>query len=200
MKTRDRAKNFPKAVLSVGMGTLLSLSAGSVAAIAATSPQLEGNRTSASATETAQFPSDILNEAVGKGIVGIILSDDRFTTLATILRVTGLLEVLQQEGPFTIFAPTDEAFANLPETVLENLMKAESLEQLTNLLKYHVVPGIVTSGELQSGEVMTAEGTPINVDVGSDAVMVQDATVIDSDIEAENGVIHVIDKVMVLPE
>lgn len=141
-----------------------------------------------------------IRDSISGDIIGVLLSDSRFTTLATVLKVTGLLDQLKEGGPFTIFAPTDEAFANLPSGMLEMLMKPENREQLTNLLKYHVIPGEVTSEELSSGEVQTVEGSSVNVDVESDGVMVGDANVIDADIPANNGVVHVIDKVMVLPE
>jgi len=141
-----------------------------------------------------------IRDSISGDIIGVLLSDSRFTTLATVLKVTGLLDQLKEGGPFTIFAPTDEAFANLPSGMLEMLMKPENREQLTNLLKYHVIPGEVTSEELPSGEVQTVEGSSVNVDVESDGVMVEDANVIDADIPANNGVVHVIDKVMVLPE
>jgi uncharacterized surface protein with fasciclin (FAS1) repeats len=141
-----------------------------------------------------------IRDSISGDIIGVLLSDSRFTTLATVLKATGLLDQLKEGGPFTIFAPTDEAFANLPSGMLEMLMKPENREQLTNLLKYHVIPGEVTSEELSSGEVQTVEGSSVNVDVESDGVMVGDANVIDADIPANNGVVHVIDKVMVLPE
>lgn len=138
-------------------------------------------------------------EAVGGDLSTIILADERFGTLAKILQVTGLLDELKK-GNFTIFAPTDEAFANLDEEVLNNLLKAENLDQLTQLLKYHVIPGTVTSSQLKSGQVTTVEGDPVKVNVSPNQVMVGDAKVIESDISASNGTIHVIDKVLVLPE
>lgn len=141
-----------------------------------------------------------IRESVSGDIVAVILSDSRFTTLATVLKATGLLDQLKEGGPFTIFAPTDEAFAALPEGMLEMLLQPENIEQLRNLLKYHVIPGEVTSEELSSGEVQTVEGSSMNVDAESDGVMVEDANLIDTDIPANNGVVHVIDKVMVLPE
>lgn len=155
--------------------------------------------TAITSQEVVQFPSEII-ESVKSDIVGVILSDSRFKILATALRATGLLETLKEQGPFTLFAPTDEAFNALPDGTLEMLMQPENRDKLTNILRYHVIPGQVTSGELTSGEVETAEGSSVNVDVGSDSISVGEASVIDSDIPASNGVIHVIDQVMVLPE
>lgn len=151
-------------------------------------------------TQSFEDLPDQIRESVSGDIVAVILSDSRFTTLATVLKATGLLDQLKEGGPFTIFAPTDEAFAALPEGMLEMLLRPENIEQLRNLLKYHVIPGEVTSEELSSGEVQTVEGSSVNVDAESDGVMVEDANLIDTDIPANNGVVHVIDKVMVLPE
>ncbi len=155
--------------------------------------------TAITSQEVVQFPSEII-ESVKGDIVGVILSDSRFKILATALRATGLLETLKEQGPFTLFAPTDEAFNALPDGTLEMLMQPENRDKLTNLLRYHVIPGQVTSGDLTSGEVETAEGSSVNIDRESDSISVGEASVIDSDISASNGVIHVIDKVMVLPE
>ncbi|MDY7020622.1 MAG: fasciclin domain-containing protein [Cyanobacteriota bacterium] len=149
-------------------------------------------------SQDLNLPSGV-RDAVGGDLLGLLSSDSRFSTLATALKSTGLLEKLQEGGPFTLFAPTNEAFEALPEGTLESLMQPENSEQLTKILQHHVISGEVTSDELSSGEVETAAGSSVNVDVGSDSVTVGDAKVIDSDISTENGVVHVIDKVM-LPE
>ncbi|MEL7039288.1 MAG: fasciclin domain-containing protein [Cyanobacteria bacterium J06592_8] len=145
------------------------------------------------------LPSGVRDAVGGGDLLGVLSSDSRFSTLATALKSTGLLDQLQEGGPFTLFAPTNEAFEALPEGTLESLMQPENSEQLTKILQHHVIPGEVTSDELSSGEVETAAGSSVNVDVESDEVTVGDAKVIDSDISTENGVVHVIDKVM-LPE
>ncbi|MGF1494808.1 MAG: fasciclin domain-containing protein [Microcoleaceae cyanobacterium] len=171
---------------------------GAIATTASTSftAIAQGNQTAIQ--ETVQLPTNVIPG--GSDILGIVLSDGRFKTLATALKASGLLDTLKQDGPFTLFAPTDEAFDNLPPGTLDQLMQPENKDQLASLLKYHVVPGKVTSGDLKSGEVTTAEGSAATVDVGSDAVMIEDAKVIDTDIEADNGVVHVVDKVIMLPE
>jgi uncharacterized surface protein with fasciclin (FAS1) repeats len=130
-------------------------------------------------------------------IIDIASGNENFSTLVAAVSAAGLVETLQGEGPFTVFAPTDEAFAALPEGTVEALL--EDIPTLTSILTYHVVPGEVMSGDLEDG--MTAEtvnGQSITIGVG-DTVTVDGATVIDADIEASNGVIHVIDAV-IMPE
>ncbi|KIT15463.1 fasciclin domain-containing protein [Jannaschia aquimarina] len=123
-----------------------------------------------------------------------------FGTLLAAAEAAGLVETLTGEGPFTVFAPTDEAFAALPEGTVESLLQPENQEQLANILLYHVVPGKVMSTDLQDDmEADTAlEGQSVTIDL-DDGVMVEGATVTSADIEASNGVIHVIDSV-ILPE
>jgi uncharacterized surface protein with fasciclin (FAS1) repeats len=106
--------------------------------------------------------------------------------------------VLKGEGPFTVFAPTDEAFAKLPAGTVENLLKPENKEQLVALLTYHVVPGKTMSGDLagQELEATTVQGSPVAIDATGNGVMVDDANVVQADMEADNGVIHVIDAVI----
>ena len=132
-------------------------------------------------------------------IVDVAASAGSFQILTAALQATGLVDTLSQEGPFTVFAPTDEAFAALPEGTLEELMKPENRETLAAILTYHVVPGKVTSDQIQSGEVSTVQGSSVDVAVEDGMVMVNDAKVVQPDIEAGNGVIHVIDKV-ILPQ
>lgn len=123
-----------------------------------------------------------------------------FNTLVAAVNAAGLTETLKGEGPFTVFAPTDEAFAKLPEGTLEMLLKPENKEKLAAILTYHVVSGKVTAGEvvkLSSAE--SVSGKKIDIKTSDGKVMVDGATVIKTDIMAENGVIHVIDTVMMPP-
>lgn len=137
--------------------------------------------------------------ATGKTIVDVAAEAGSFTTLIQALEAADLVEVLAGEGPFTVFAPTDEAFAALPEGTLEKLLLPENREQLTQILTYHVVPGKVLSNDLKAGEVVTVEGSPVEISL-ADGVKVNDANVVTADIEAVNGVIHVIDKVILPPQ
>jgi uncharacterized surface protein with fasciclin (FAS1) repeats len=121
-----------------------------------------------------------------------------FQTLLTAAEAAGLVDTLKSDGPFTVFAPTDEAFAKLPEGTVEDLLKPENQDQLKALLTYHVVPGKTMSSDLagKQVEVESVEGSAIPIDATGDNVMVGDATVTQADVEADNGVIHVIDEVI----
>ena len=132
-------------------------------------------------------------EAVEMNIVETAVAAGSFDTL-----VTGLAETLSGEGPFTVFAPTDEAFAALPEGTLEGLL--EDKEALTAILTYHVVSGKAVSGDLSDNmSLETVQGEEVVVSINNGNVMVGDANVVQADIETSNGVIHVIDKVILPP-
>lgn len=132
-------------------------------------------------------------------IVDIAASNDSFKTLTAALKAAGLDQALASEGPYTVFAPTDEAFAALPEGTLEELLKPENKDVLVKILTYHVVPGENMSQTLKSGATKTLEGTPVEVKVTPNGVMVNDANVVKADVQASNGVIHVVDKVILPP-
>jgi len=137
-------------------------------------------------------------------IVDTAVADGRFTTLVAAVTAAGLVDTLKGEGPFTVFAPTDDAFAKLPAGTVENLLKQENLEALTNILLYHVVPGNVMAADvvqLDGQMVDTAqEGQQVMITVKDGKVYLNDTVqVIITDIETSNGVIHVIDTVL-LPE
>ncbi len=123
-----------------------------------------------------------------------------FDTLVAAVKAAGLVEALQGDGPFTVFAPTDEAFAKLPAGTIDNLLKPENKDQLIAILTYHVVPGKVKAADVVNLESATTlqEGA-INIDVTDGTVMINNATVTATDIEASNGVIHVIDTVLLPP-
>ncbi|SRR5579883_3356476 len=136
----------------------------------------------------------------GKDLVSLTQSNSQFKKLTQALKAAGLTATLKGKGPFTLFAPTDAAFNELPQDALAELFKPENKEVLVKILTYHVVPGEVLSSNLKSGEVKTVEGSPINVKVDpKNGVMVDDAKVIQADIKASNGVIHVINKVILPP-
>lgn len=132
-------------------------------------------------------------------VVDVAASNSSFKTLTAALRAAGLDKILATGGPYTIFAPTDEAFAALPKGAVEQLLKPENRETLVKILTYHVVPGQNTSSTLKSGETKTLEGGAVQVKVSPSGVMVNDAKVIKADIKASNGIIHVIDKVIIPP-
>jgi len=134
-----------------------------------------------------------------KNIVDTAADAGQFKTLANALKAADLVDTLKGEGPFTVFAPTDEAFSKLPEGTLENLLKPENKEKLIGILKYHVIPGKTMCADvskLDGKTVKSVQGGEIKVSVDGDTVKVNDAKVIKSDIACSNGVIHVIDKVI----
>ncbi len=143
----------------------------------------------------------ISSSAKAADIVDTAVSAGSFTTLVAAVQAAGLAETLKGEGPFTVFAPTDDAFAKLPAGTVDNLLKPENREQLQQILTYHVVPGKVMSSDLQgkSTTAATVEGSEVEIDASGSAVMVEGATVTQADIAASNGVIHVIDTV-IMPE
>ncbi|OUC16120.1 MAG: hypothetical protein B0A82_03405 [Alkalinema sp. CACIAM 70d] len=134
-----------------------------------------------------------------KTIVDVAGSSESFKTLTAAIQAAGLTETLSAEGPYTVFAPTDAAFAALPKGTVEKLLKPENKQQLIKLLTYHVVPGIGMSETLKSGQVKSVEGQPITLKVDAKGVMVNNAKVTSADIKASNGVIHAIDKVILPP-
>lgn len=139
--------------------------------------------------------------AAEKDIVDTAVEAGDFTTLAAALEAAGLVSTLKGEGPFTVFAPTDAAFEKLPAGTVENLLKPENKEQLVGILTYHVVPGKVMAADVVGlDEAATVNGKMIDVQAEGSAVMVNGANVTSTDIAASNGVIHVIDQVILPPE
>ena len=130
-------------------------------------------------------------------IVETAVSAGNFTTLVAAVKAAGLVETLKGDGPFTVFAPTDEAFEKLPDGTVEMLLEPENKEKLVSVLTYHVVPGKIMSSDIAGKTTMveTVEGSELSVDA-TDGVKVDEANVISADIEASNGVIHAIDSVV----
>lgn len=138
---------------------------------------------------------------VKKDIVDTAVSAGQFNTLAAALQAAGLVDTLKGEGPFTVFAPTDEAFAKLPEGTVDDLLKSENKDKLVAILTYHVVAGKVTADQVVNlSEAKSVQGSPIAIAVKDGKVVLNDAsTVIKADVMASNGVIHVIDTVILPP-
>ncbi|MBN3885693.1 MAG: fasciclin domain-containing protein [Nostoc sp.] len=135
-------------------------------------------------------------------IVSLAASSSSFTTLTSLLKTAGLADILQQPGPYTVFAPTNDAFAALPAATLQQLEQPENREALIKILRYHVVPGAVTASQLSAGELKTDEGRPVNIKIDSanNQVAVNNARVIQADVKASNGVIHAINQVLIPPD
>jgi len=150
---------------------------------------------SAGATDEAKMNS---GNASQKNIIDTAVAAGNFKTLTEAVTAAGLVDTLSGPGPFTVFAPTDEAFAKVPKGVLDALMANKTL--LTAVLTYHVVPGAVMSSDLKDGmSVKTVEGSDVKIAISPAGVMVNNAKVIQPDIMASNGVIHVIDSVILPP-
>jgi uncharacterized surface protein with fasciclin (FAS1) repeats len=132
--------------------------------------------------------------AQAKDIVDTAVAAGSFKTLATALTAAGLVDTLKGKGPFTVFAPTDEAFAKVPKADLDALLKDKA--KLTAVLTYHVVPGKVMAADVKAGKVKTVQGSELTVTTMG-GVMVDNAHVVKTDIVADNGVIHVIDSVVI---
>lgn len=131
-----------------------------------------------------------------KDIVGVASGADNFKTLVSAIKAAGLVETLQAKGPFTVFAPTDEAFAELPVGTLENLLKPENKAKLVPILTYHVVPGKVMAADVKTMKAKTVNGTELDIKVKNGVVTVNNGKVVTTDVAASNGVIHVIDTVL----
>jgi uncharacterized surface protein with fasciclin (FAS1) repeats len=157
---------------------------------------------SAPASSAASTPAPTMSESAAPDIVDTAVAAGGFTTLATALEEAGLVDTLKGDGPFTVFAPTDEAFAELPDGELDSLLKDK--EALTGVLTYHVVPGEVMASQvagMDGQEVTTAQGGTFTVNVKDGKVSLTDGAgntvnVIQTDVTASNGVIHVIDGVL----
>ena len=136
------------------------------------------------------YAADLVDTAVKAG---------QFNTLAAALKAAGLIDTLKGKGPFTVFAPTDAAFAKLPAGTVENLLKPENKGKLVQILTYHVVPGKIMSTSLAGKKTAakTVEGRDISIDATIGSVKVNSANVVSADIPADNGVIHVIDAVVI---
>jgi uncharacterized surface protein with fasciclin (FAS1) repeats len=135
--------------------------------------------------------------AAASTVVEIAAGNKDFSTLVAAVKAAGLVETLSGEGPFTVFAPTNEAFAKLPKGTVEDLLKPENKTKLTGILTYHVVPGKVMAADVKAGKVKTVQGGELEI-ATEGGVTVNGAKVVKTDIVGKNGVIHVIDSV-VLP-
>ena len=156
-------------------------------------PSLFAGECSASKTASAATCS------AGKDLVAVASGADNFKTLVAAVQAAGLVETLQGKGPFTVFAPTDAAFAKLPAGTVESLLKPENRDKLVAILKYHVISGKVLAADVKTMEAKTVQGQSVKLVVSNAGVTVDNAKVVKTDVMAENGVIHVIDTV-ILPK
>ena len=177
------------AIAVVSIAAALTLSACSSSSEEATTAE----------TTSAAEEVEVMEEEAGTGtIVDVASSTEGFSTLVAAVSAAGLVDTLNGEGPFTVFAPTDEAFAALPAGVLDALLLPENKDVLTQILTYHVVSGQVMAADVTDGEVATVEGQSVTLST-ADGVTVNGAKVIQADVVTSNGVIHAIDAVLLPP-
>lgn len=144
-------------------------------------------------------PAVRAEDAPEKNIVETAVAAGSFNTLVAAVKAAGLVETLSGAGPFTVFAPTDDAFAKLPAGTLEDLLKPENKEKLAGILTYHVVAGKVMAADVKAGEVATVNGAKATIATSDAGVTIDKAKVVKTDIATSNGVIHVIDAVILPP-
>lgn len=207
MKVQNRTNSIKKlAGLAAGLTILPIIAACEPQQTAqtppATAPTAEatpGATTQSPAAPTA--PPAAQAEADDNHVVDVVQANPSLKTLASVIDETDANEVLELQGPYTVFAPSDDAFNALPAETRQRLLQPENRQQLAQILFYHVVPGQVSANQLQSGDVKTVEGANVNVKVDQTAnqVTVNDATVTQADIPASNGVIHIVDRVILPP-
>ena len=153
--------------------------------------------------EKASFLDEILAEDVdnNKDIVALAAGDADLSTLVAAVKDAGLVSALEGKGPFTVFAPTNEAFAKLPAAALKELLQPQNVGKLKAILTYHVVAGAVHAKDLRDGEmVSTLEGQKLRVTINRSGVFIDGAKVTTADVDASNGVVHVIDSVLLPPK
>lgn len=180
------------AVVAAAALTLAACGGSTDEADTATSDEVVAEETTEEMTEEAPA------ESAGT-IVDVASNTEGFSTLVAAVSAAGLVDTLNGEGPFTVFAPTDDAFAALPPGVLDALLLPENKETLAKILTYHVVPGTVLAADVTDGDVATVEGQSVTLST-ADGVTVNGAKVVQADVMADNGVIHVIDAVILPPD
>lgn len=182
----------------IGVGAVFALAACGTPDDTATDTTAPGDPVATEPDMPAEDPSAAPS---GNSVVDVAASDASFSTLVQAIEAAGLAEPLASGGPYTIFAPTNEAFEALPDGTLETLLQPENQDLLAQVLAYHVVPQEVMAADVATGEVPTVAGPSISVvvDEASGEVMVNEAMVIQTDIQADNGVIHAIDQVILPP-
>ena len=199
-----------KALRRTAIAVVTAATALTLVACSSSSDETATAETSAAASapaEASEAPaeemteeSEEMTEETGAGtIVDVASNTEGFSTLVAAVGAAGLAETLSGEGPFTVFAPTDEAFAALPEGVLDALLLPENKDVLAKILTYHVVAGQVLAADVTDGDVPTVEGQTIALST-ADGVTVNGAKVVQADVMADNGVIHVIDAVILPPD
>ncbi|MBW4651500.1 MAG: fasciclin domain-containing protein [Kaiparowitsia implicata GSE-PSE-MK54-09C] len=191
------SKRFMLGFVSLGAATVLA-----ACAEPETDSQVETPDTTTEAPADGTYSEDPMaaEGMADEGTVAdLVEQDESFSTLRQALEAADMTEVLDEAGPYTVFAPTNDAFAAVPQETLDALLLPENQEQLRQVLSYHVVAANVPSDQIEPGEVATVEGSAVNIAAVEGSVMVNEAMVTQPDITASNGVIHAIDQVLIPP-
>jgi uncharacterized surface protein with fasciclin (FAS1) repeats len=197
-KERPMKRTSTRLVAVGAIAGLLALSAcGSDSNDESSSTEAPAATEAPATTEAMAETTDAMTDEPGT-IVDVAVAAGSFDTLVAAVTAADLVDALSADGPLTVLAPTDDAFAALPAGLVDCLLLPENKEALTSILTYHVIEGAVMSGDLTDGDVPTLQGENVTVDL-TDGVMFNNATVIQADVEASNGVIHAIDAVIVPP-
>lgn len=194
MGIAHRYARLGRTVLATG-AVLLAIG---LTACSSTTSQSSTSSASVGASAVVSPEAGMMSAPAGT-IIDIASGTPDLSTLVTAVNAAGLVDTLNGAGPYTVFAPTDEAFAALPAGVLDALLMPENKDTLAKILTYHVVPGKVMAADVTDGSIATVEGQPVTLST-SNGVTVDGATVVTPDIEASNGVIHVIDAVILPPD
>jgi uncharacterized surface protein with fasciclin (FAS1) repeats len=200
-------RSLKKLLLSAaGLGVFVTLSACNQpqsTSEVAPAPDVAESPATTDVPSTAQSPADTTSSSTATAdetVAEVIDQNESFSVLKEAIDEAGLAATLSQPGPYTIFAPTDEAFEALPTETLQALQQPENRAKLQQILSYHVVPSSITSAEITPGAVETVAGEPVNIATDAGQVKVEGATVTEPDIQASNGVIHAIDQVLLPPD
>ena len=184
----------------IGVIIALVIVIGGVVLVTSSSDDDEAEDNTANTSQQAEESTDAAAEEAGSTIVDLAVATDSLSTLVAAVTAADLVETLSGDGPFTVFAPTNDAFAALPEGTLDDLLLPENVDQLTSILTFHVVPAAALSTDLSDGMMLeTVNGEMLEVSIADGVVSINGATVVSADIEASNGVVHVIDRV-ILPK
>lgn len=198
MTTRNGMSRIPSKLL-IGLATLSVATAVGACTAGTDSASTTTSESPISASPSPMTESLMASPAAGNTLDQVVAGNSSFSTLNAAIQAADLGATLSGAEPYTIFAPTNEAFAALPTGTLDQLLLPENKAALQQVLSYHVVPGTVTSADITPGEVNTVEGAPVALATNAGMVTVGGATVVEADIKASNGVIHAIDQVLLPP-
>lgn len=189
MKFSPSLRNAALAISAIGAGVMLGTSASAETLVA-------DNHTGDAMMDSSEQMTNEGMTGDSMSIVGVAQQSESFNTLVQAVQAAGLAETLSGEGPYTVFAPTDSAFESLPEGALEFLLQPENQDLLAQVLSYHVVPGEITASEIQPGGISALSGG-LAIGVDGSRVIVNNASVVNADIQASNGVVHAVNRVLI---